>query len=74
MKTILLLQKCLKKKWIVHWNERWRDNLLKQDQICVAMQLSIVLLQNIKVLKGSYGIFIFFEDMGLLIVKNHLPM
>jgi len=32
MQTILLLQKSLKRKWIVHWEEKWK-RLVKKTQI-----------------------------------------
>jgi hypothetical protein len=43
----IIAKKCLRRKWIVHWKEKWRNNLPKKGQIRVAMQLLIFLLPNI---------------------------
>jgi hypothetical protein len=48
--------------------------LTKKDQIHLAMQLSMFLLINILSKKIICKIKIKIEDMGMLIVKNHLPM
>jgi hypothetical protein len=38
-----IITKTLRRKWTIHWKEKWRNNL----QIHMAMQLSIFVLSNI---------------------------
>ncbi len=42
----LLLANFLKRKWVIQWKVYWKDNLQKNDLMCLVLKYQIFLVQN----------------------------